>query len=68
MLEMLSVCAARETQCTSTRNKIVLFRQQYFEIIDTIFSELANRFEKNNDFLTAIDACDPNSTNFMDVT
>lgn len=24
--------------------------------------------KKNNDFLTVIDACDPNSTNFMDVT
>lgn len=43
-------------------------RQQYFEIIDQILSELANRFEKNNDCFTTIDACDPNSTNFIDVT
>jgi len=33
-----------------TSNKIVEFRQQYFEIIKTILSELSNRFEKNNDF------------------
>lgn len=59
-----------ETQVKSTNNthNNDALRQQYFEIIDQILSELANRFEKNNDFLTAIDACDPNSTNFMDVT
>lgn len=57
-----------ETQVKSTNNTHNALRQQYFEIIDQILSELANRFEKNNDFLTAIDACVPNSTNFMDVT
>lgn len=57
-----------ETLVKSTNNTHNALRQQYFEIIDQILSELANRFEKNNDFLTAIDACDPNSTNFMDVT
>lgn len=33
-----------------------------------MISELAKKFEKNNDFLMAIDACDSNSTNFMDIT
>ncbi|KAL4142746.1 hypothetical protein QTP88_005156 [Uroleucon formosanum] len=42
-------------------------RRQYFEIIDTIIQEMNYRFDENIDILTAVDACDPNSSNFMDI-
>ncbi|KAF0741259.1 zinc finger MYM-type protein 1-like [Aphis craccivora] len=42
-------------------------RHQYFEIIDTIIGEMNSRFDENIDILTAVDACDPNSSNFMDI-
>lgn len=50
---------------TSTNFKINTYKQQYYQIIDTIINEMANRFYKNDDLLTAIDACYPNSENFM---
>lgn len=42
-------------------------RHQYFKIIDTIIREMNSRFDENIDILTAVDACDPNSSNFMDI-
>ncbi|KAF0747944.1 zinc finger MYM-type protein 1-like [Aphis craccivora] len=42
-------------------------RHQYFEIIDTIIKEMNSRFNENIDVLTAVDTCDPISSNFMDI-
>jgi len=42
-------------------------RHQYFKIIDTIITEMNSRFDENIDILTAVNACDPNSSNFMDI-
>jgi len=39
------------------------------KLVKSTILQLTNiRFEKNTDFLMAIDACDPNSTNFIGVT
>lgn len=51
----------------NTENEKYEIRRQYFEIIDTIIQEMVHRFDENKDLLTAVDACDPNSSNFMDV-
>ncbi|KAL4113258.1 hypothetical protein QTP88_016917 [Uroleucon formosanum] len=67
---ILVPCVAKLLQpqflCQTVNEKDEI-RRQYFEIIDTIIQEINYTFDENKEKLISVDACDPNSSNFVDI-